>query len=160
MRPATLKLALSCAEAVLLIGVAMPVWAKAVNQFPDAKDSTVIQVIAQQYAWNIRYAGPDGVFGRQDMKYISSDNVFGVDPTDPDGKDDIQTLNEIHVPRRQARHRLCQFQGRDPFVQGCGHARLPGRDTRPADSMLVHAHEDWPLPESIARSSAEPATRP
>ena len=86
------------AEAVLLIGVAIPVWARAVNQFPDAKDSTVIYVMAQQYAWNIRYAGPDGVFGRQDMKYISSDNVFGVDPTDPDGKDDIQTLNEIHVP--------------------------------------------------------------
>jgi cytochrome c oxidase subunit 2 len=85
------------AEAVLLVGVAIPVWAKAVNRFPDAKDSTVIYVMAQQYAWNIRYAGPDGVFGRQDMKFISSDNVFGVDPTDPDGKDDIQTLNEIHV---------------------------------------------------------------
>jgi cytochrome c oxidase subunit II len=27
-----------------------------------------------------------------------SDNVFGVDPADPNGKDDIQTLNEIHVP--------------------------------------------------------------
>ncbi len=86
------------AEAVLLVGVAIPVWAKAVNQFPDAKNSTIIYVMAQQYAWNIRYAGPDGVFGRQDMKYVSSDNVFGVDPTDPAGKDDIQTLNEIHVP--------------------------------------------------------------
>ena len=54
--------------------------------------------MAQQYAWNIRYAGPDGVFGRQDMKFVSSDNVFGVDPADPNGKDDIQMLNEIHVP--------------------------------------------------------------
>ena len=40
----------------------------------------------------------DGKFGRQDMKLISSDNVFGVDPADPAGKDDIQVLNEIHVP--------------------------------------------------------------
>ena len=86
------------AEAVLLIGVAIPVWARAVDHFPDAKDSTVIYVMAQQFAWNIRYAGPDGVFGRQDMKFVSSDNVFGVDPSDPNGKDDIQTLNEIHVP--------------------------------------------------------------
>jgi cytochrome c oxidase subunit 2 len=54
--------------------------------------------MGQQFAWNIRYAGPDGVFGRQDMKYISDTNVFGVDPTELAGKDDIQTLNEIHVP--------------------------------------------------------------
>ena len=40
------------------------------NQFPDAKDSTVIHVMAQQFAWNIRYAGPDGVFGKQDMKFV------------------------------------------------------------------------------------------
>ena len=93
-----IELAVAGVEALLLIGVAIPVWAKAVNQFPDAKNSTVIYVMAQQYAWNIRYAGPDGVFGRQDMKYISSTNVFGVDPADPAGKDDIQTLNEIHVP--------------------------------------------------------------
>jgi cytochrome c oxidase subunit II len=93
-----IELGVVVAEAVLLIGVAIPVWARAVDHFPDAKDSTVIYVMAQQFAWNIRYAGPDGQFGRQDMKFISSDNVFGVDPSDPNGKDDIQTLNEIHVP--------------------------------------------------------------
>ena len=31
------------------------------------------------------------------MKLITSDNVFGVDPADPSGKDDVQVLNEIHV---------------------------------------------------------------
>ncbi len=93
-----IELAVAGIEALLLVGVAIPVWAKAVDHFPDAKDSTVIYVMAQQYAWNVRYAGPDGVFGRQDMKYISADNVFGVDQNDPNGKDDIQTLNDIHVP--------------------------------------------------------------
>jgi cytochrome c oxidase subunit 2 len=93
-----LELTVAAIEAVLLIGIAIPVWAKAVDHFPDVKDATVIYVMGQQYAWNIRYAGPDGVFGRQDMKFVSSDNVFGVDPADPFGKDDIQTLNEIHVP--------------------------------------------------------------
>jgi cytochrome c oxidase subunit 2 len=57
-----------------------------------------VRFIAQQFAWNVRYPGPDGVFGRQDMKFVASDNVFGVDPSDPNGKDDIQLLNEIHVP--------------------------------------------------------------
>ena len=93
-----IELGVVVAEAVLLIGVAIPVWARAVDHFPDAKNSTVIYIMAQQFAWNIRYAGPDGQFGRQDMKFVSSDNVFGVDPSDPNGKDDIQTLNEIHVP--------------------------------------------------------------
>ncbi len=85
-------------EAILLLVLAVPLWAKSVEKFPAAADSTVIQVVAQQYAWNARYSGPDGVFGRQDMKFVTSDNVFGVDPTDTHGKDDVQILNEIHVP--------------------------------------------------------------
>lgn len=93
-----IELIVAAVEAVLLVGVAIPVWAKAVDHFPAAKDSTVIYVMAQQYAWNVRYAGLDGKFGRQDMSYISDTNVFGVDPNDPNGKDDIQTLNDIHVP--------------------------------------------------------------
>lgn len=93
-----LELGIVVAEAVLLIFIAVPLWARAVEKFPAAKDSTVIQVVAQQYAWNARYAGLDGEFGRQDMKLVRLDDVFGVDPSDPKGKDDIQVLNEIHVP--------------------------------------------------------------
>lgn len=85
-------------EAILLLGIAIPLWAKNVQQFPKPEDATVIQIMAQQFAWNARYPGPDGKFGRQDMKLISSDNVFGVDTNDPAGKDDIQLLNDIHVP--------------------------------------------------------------
>jgi cytochrome c oxidase subunit 2 len=32
------------------------------------------------------------------MQLVTSENVFGVDPKDAAGKDDVQTLNEIHVP--------------------------------------------------------------
>ena len=92
------ELAVAGVEAVLLIFIAVPLWAKAVDKFPDAKDATVIQVVAQQFEWNARYAGPDGIFGREDMKLVTSTNVFGVDLTDPNGNDDIQVLNEIHVP--------------------------------------------------------------
>jgi cytochrome c oxidase subunit 2 len=92
-----IELAVAGVEAVLLVFIAVPLWSKAVDKFPPANQSTVIQVVGQQYAWNARYAGPDGIFGRQDMKFVASDNVFGVDPTDANGKDDIQTLNDIHV---------------------------------------------------------------
>ena len=85
-------------EGLLLVLVAVPLWAKAVDKFPPANQSTVVQVVGQQYAWNFRYPGPDGIFGRQDMRWVSNTNVFGVDPTDPNGKDDIQTLNDLRVP--------------------------------------------------------------
>ena len=85
-------------EIVLLVFIAIPLWAKAVDHFPPADQSTVIQVVAQQFNWNVRYAGPDGIFGKQDMKFVKMDNVFGVDPNDPNGKDDIQLVNDIHVP--------------------------------------------------------------
>jgi cytochrome c oxidase subunit 2 len=96
--PKYTEIAVVLSEAVLLIGIAIPIWAKNVSNFPTPDKSTVIQVVAQQFAWNARYPGLDGKFGRQDMKLVSESNVFGVDPADPNGKDDIQVFNEIHVP--------------------------------------------------------------
>jgi cytochrome c oxidase subunit II len=93
-----IEAAVAVVEGVLLVGVAVPFWAKAVDQFPKESESTVLQVVAQQFAWNVRYPGKDGVFGKQDMHWVTADNAFGVDPTDPQGKDDIQTLNDIHIP--------------------------------------------------------------
>jgi cytochrome c oxidase subunit 2 len=84
-------------EAVILIFVAVPLWARAVEPVADEKNATVIQVVAQQFAWNVRYPGKDGDFGAQDMKFVTADNPFGVDPSDAKGKDDIVTLNTIHV---------------------------------------------------------------
>jgi len=90
--------AVAIVEGVLLIGVAVPLWARAMDKFPDKAQATNVQVVAQQFAWNVRYAGKDGEFGKQDMHLVKADNLFGVDPADPHGKDDIQLLNEIHVP--------------------------------------------------------------
>jgi cytochrome c oxidase subunit 2 len=95
--PKGIEIGVVVAEAVLLVGVGIPIWAKNVQDFPKPEDSTVIQIMAQQFAWNARYPGPDKTFGRQDMRLISNDNIFGVDPADPAGKDDVQVLNEIHV---------------------------------------------------------------
>jgi len=83
-------------EAVLLIFFAVPLWARAVNTLPAEKDATVIQIVAQQFDWNVRYPGKDGIFGKQDMHWVSSTNVFGVDPNDPNGKDDVVDLTQVH----------------------------------------------------------------
>lgn len=93
-----LELAVAGIEAALLIFVAYPVWARHTSGFPKESDSTVIQVVGQQFAWNARYPGKDGTFGKQEMARVTTDNVFGVDPNDPKGKDDVQVLNELHAP--------------------------------------------------------------
>ena len=93
-----LEIGVALFEAVLLIGFAVPLWAKRVNEFPNEKDATVIRVVAEQFAWNIHYPGADGVFGRTDISLISDDNPLGLDRSDPNAKDDITTINQLHVP--------------------------------------------------------------
>ena len=55
--PSYVELAVVVIEAVLLLGIAVPLWAKNVQQFPKPEDATVIQIMAQQFAWNARYPG-------------------------------------------------------------------------------------------------------
>ncbi len=93
-----LEIAVALFEAVLLIGFAVPLWAKRVNQFPDDKNATVVRVVAEQFAWNVHYPGADGVFGRTDISLITDDNPLGLDRSDPNAKDDVATINQLHVP--------------------------------------------------------------
>ena len=93
-----LEIAVVIAEAVLLVGFAIPAWAKRVSQFPPENEAVVIRVVAEQFAWNIQYAGPDGKFGRTDITKIGPSNPLGLDPADPDGKDDVTSINIMAVP--------------------------------------------------------------
>jgi cytochrome c oxidase subunit 2 len=93
-----LEFAVVLIEAVLLIGFAIPLWAKRVNQFPDDKDAIVVHAIGQQFSWNFHLPGPDGQFGKRDLGLLTNSNPVGLDSTDPAAKDDIVTLGELHVP--------------------------------------------------------------
>lgn len=55
------------------------------------EDAIRIEVTGQQFAWNIRYPGPDGEFGTTLPELIddSAGNPLGLDPDDPVGMDDI-----------------------------------------------------------------------
>src|SRR5262249_15228209 len=82
--------AVAAVEGALLIFVAVPLWAKAVDTgFPPPDKAVVIHVVAQQFAWNVHYPGKDGVFGPQHMNLVASDNAFGLDMKDPATADDI-----------------------------------------------------------------------
>ena len=58
----------------------------------------IVEVMGEQFAWNFRYAGPDGVFGKTDPTLITSTNPFGLDKTDPASKDDFLSINQLHLP--------------------------------------------------------------
>jgi cytochrome c oxidase subunit 2 len=95
-----LEVAVAAVEGALLLFLAVPLWAKAVDKFPDKRQATVISVVGQQFNWNVLYADKEGVFGRQEMGFVNTTNIFGLDPSDPRGKDDVQVtgLGEMHVP--------------------------------------------------------------
>src|SRR5206468_12428073 len=51
----------------------------------------------------VHYPGPDGKFGRTVINLVTSTNPLGLDMTDPDAKDDVVALNQLHLPvNRQA----------------------------------------------------------
>ena len=94
-----IEIGLAVIEAVLLIGFSIPFWARQVNAFPARPDTMEIRVVAEQFAWNIHYPGADGIFGKTDIKYFDKQsNPLGIDPGDSNGKDDIVTINQLHLP--------------------------------------------------------------
>jgi len=68
---------------------ALSLWGNITSAAPA--DATVIEVTGQQFAWNVRYPGKDGVFGRTNPKLVSSEtlNFIDRDLEDPAGKDDV-----------------------------------------------------------------------
>ena len=66
-------------EVGLLFGFAFPIWASRVNDVPTGPDAIEIRVIGQQFAWNIHYPGPDGVFGTTSVnEYWIEEHFEGV----------------------------------------------------------------------------------
>lgn len=92
-----LEVAVAGVEGVLLIGFAVPLWAKAVDAFPRPEEATVVRCVAEQFGWTFLYPGPDGKFGRQDLRLVTADNVLGWDWEDPATKDNVTSVNEMHA---------------------------------------------------------------
>ena len=78
-------------ECILLFGIS---WT---TRPETAKNPLEIRVVGEQFAWNAHYPGPDGIFGRTDAQHVTSSNPLGLDPADPHAKDDIATLNDLHL---------------------------------------------------------------
>jgi cytochrome c oxidase subunit II len=89
------------AAGVLFIGLVLmgaKIWA-GVHFDSGPADAMQVEVMAKQFAWNFRYPGPDGKFGRTALELINdaAANPMGLDEKDPAGKDDIVSAS-LRVP--------------------------------------------------------------
>lgn len=85
-------------EVILLVGFAIPAWARWVAPHAAESDALQVRVVAEQFAWNVQYPGADGVFGSRDITLVDASNPLGLDPGDPFAKDDVTTINQLHMP--------------------------------------------------------------
>lgn len=79
--------------AIVFLGIALmgqQIWAR-VHLDAAPANALQVEVTGQQFAWNFRYAGPDGKFGRTKPELMkeSLGNPLGVDPEDSASKDDL-----------------------------------------------------------------------
>ena len=88
-----------------VFALGLPVLGRYYSAPPE--DTLTVELTAEQFAWNIRYTGADGKFGRTPAQLITLNNPIGLDTTDPGSRDDIVLVNDIHLPvNRPARIRL------------------------------------------------------
>ena len=72
------------------------VWAKFVEVPEEAIE---VEAVGQQWHWSYRLPGDDGEFGESNLKLITADNPFGMDPDDPAGADDVLIADpQLHLP--------------------------------------------------------------
>lgn len=96
--PTYIEVAVVLFEIVLIVYFSSPLWYRYKRGFPPEKDSLIVRVTAEQFAWNVHYPGKDGIFGPTKIELMDGTNPVGVDREDPHGKDDIISVNNLHVP--------------------------------------------------------------
>ncbi len=85
-------------DVLILTTQALPAWSQRMAPPPAGVSPVEVRVTGEQFAWNIHYPGPDGVFGRTDNTLISASNPVGIDRDQPAAKDDIGLLNILTLP--------------------------------------------------------------
>lgn len=125
---------------VFLFG-ALGLWADI--RKPAPADAVLVEVTAQQFAWNVRYPGPDGKFGRTRADLVDTFelNFIGLDKTDPAAADDlIVAQNRLYLP--EGRPVLVQLKSLDVI-----HSFFLPHFRVKQDAMPGMRVETWFVPE-------------
>lgn len=96
----TLELIWTIIPAVVMAGLVFSgwrAWSQIMSEAP--KDAIVIEIVAQQFGWKVRYGGvDDNKLGNYDFKKIDNTNDLGIDFTDEKSLDDF-IPGEFHIPK-------------------------------------------------------------
>ena len=94
-----LEAGVAIAEVILLVGFSIPAWSRWIDLPGPEAGALEVRVVAEQFAWNVHYPGPDGKFGKSDARRMGSENPLGLDRQgDPAAADDVTTINQLHLP--------------------------------------------------------------
>ncbi len=80
----------------LVVG-GLDAWNTIMSDVGEDDNYMEIEATGYQFAWTMRYPGPDGLLGRKDFRLISGANPLGQDWTDPKNHDDI-VVNDVTLP--------------------------------------------------------------
>lgn len=93
------EIGVAVAEGILLIGFSIPLWSERADAIPEPDEALRVRVVGQQFAWNVHYAGPDGIFGGTDAELVdAATNPIGLDRKEPAAEDDVVAVNQLHLP--------------------------------------------------------------
>jgi cytochrome c oxidase subunit 2 len=81
---------------VLVVG-GLDAWNEVMADVSEDEDYIEIEATGYQFAWHLRYPGPDGKLGTRDYKMISASNPLGQDWSDVKNHDDFHP-DEIVLP--------------------------------------------------------------
>lgn len=81
---------------VAMLAPGLIVWSQFVTVPRDAAE---VEVVAQQWQWSFRLPGDDGKLGTSNARFVSPENSLGINPDDPNGRDDIVVVaDDLHLP--------------------------------------------------------------
>lgn len=84
---------------VAMLAPGLFVYAELIDTPKSAKE---FEVLGQQWQWHYRFPGKDGKLGTSDVRFMTADNPFGLNPNDPNGQDDVLVDGqETHIPLGQ-----------------------------------------------------------
>ncbi len=106
-----LEWTLSILTALGVVGLLTPgliAWADFVTV---PKNAIEVEVLGKQWDWSYRLPGKDGKLGTSSVALINDDNPFGVNPKDPNGKDDVLIeSDDLHLQLDQPVKMLLRSQ--------------------------------------------------
>ena len=142
------------ATVIMFVGLGLygeHAWAEAHFQ-GAARGALQLEVTGQQFAWNFRYAGPDGKFGgtKPELVSASSGNPLGLDPRDPASKDDVVSP-VAYVPVGQEIELLIKTQD----VTHSFYVRELRLKQDAVPGMTIHMHFNATVPGEYELACAE-----